>query len=430
MQKKVAVEAKPVVPPPPPEPLAIPAVSGGRVGRDDPAWVAADSYRLSPAEYGQPDWDHVRLAAVSHIAISGRDLARNDAARGDFKECATAYLAAAGRVRAVPLSGATVTPVRDVLASGLERDGALCAALATRTVPAATGPSLSAMRLRYYALALRAEKGEDVREGARTLSAGVAAAAQSFDSAPGASAAPAEKALWLARAWDDTVDPLVVTEAWGAWTPAERRRQMEGLSAALTAIGSGETKGLFHRPAAALVPQRVAWTADEFAGIALPDPWVDVGGFGAPVVTPQPEYADAAAFRALAERLAVRWGTLREGEVPRAVRSEVAKLGDRPEGERYYQALALQNGAIRQLSRRGHFFEALLVLLEQSPPSGLDWFAPDRQGALIGLEGRLRLLSGDKDATKRLHAAMTESESFLAFVLMREGLDIKAAPAH
>ena len=91
------------------------------------------------------------------------------------------------------------------------------------------------------------------------------------------------------------------------------------------------------------------------------------------------------------------------------------------------QALALQNGAIRQLARKGHFFEALLVLLEQSPPSGLDWYAPNRQGALIGLEGRLRLLSGDKDATKRLQAAMTESESFLAFVQMCEELDKKAA---
>ena len=175
-------------------------------------------------------------------------------------------------------------------------------------------------------------------------------------------------------------------------------------------------------------PPRARWAGDEFSAVPVLDPWVDVGGFAAPLVVPEPEYADAAAWAEQAERLARRWATMREGEVPRAVRAEVAKLADRPPGERYFQAVGLQNGAIRQLARQGHHFEALLVLAEQSPPQGIDWYGPDRPAALIGLEGRLRLLSGDREARKRLEAALGESESFLAFVAMCEALDAKAAP--
>lgn len=425
------VPAAPTRPPPPPQVLPIEPVHGGRIAKDDPAWAAADGYRRTPAEYGQPDWDHVRLVAVTHLAITGRDLARLDASRGAYKACAQAYEAAAARIGAVPLAGEAVTPVRDVLVAGLRRDAALCAGLDSRSVPAPEGTGLAAFRRRYLALALRVEKGADGREEARTMAAEVDAAARSLGAAPDAGASPADKALWLVRAWDDTVDPLVVSDPFGAWTIAERERQAAALAAALEAIGGGETKALAVRVAASLEPPRASWTGAEFSAVPLLDPWIDVGGFAAPFVVPQPEYGDAAAWVEQGERLARRWDSMREGEVPRAVRAEVAKLVERPEGERYFQALGLQNGAIRQLAREGHYFEALLVLSEQAPPAGLDWFGPDRPAALMGLEGRLRLLSGDREARKKLEAALAESESFLAFVAMREELDAaeaKAAP--
>lgn len=429
-------KAPPVVgrvptPPPPPDldaDLPIRASTGGRFAADDPTWTRADSFRRTPREYDQPSWDHVRGIVATHLAISGRDLARLHGAREEWKACAEAYTGAAADVRAVNVTEPDVLAVRDQLAADLDRDAALCAALAAGTAPPEVGTGLAAARARVLGIGLRAVAGADVRrEAAAAADALRTQAVAGFSPPPpSASASPAEKQLWLVRAWGDTVDPLVVTDPWGPWTLEEPRRQAAALAATLDAIASGDHKSLHLRPAASLRPQPQTWTAAEFTRIAQRDAWADVGGFATPHVNAQLDL-DTAAWTETNGALAARWSKLREGEVPRAVRRAVAAQDDHPEGLRWFEALALQNGAIRQLARAGHYLEALDVLRDQSPPRGLDWFSPNRAGVLLGLEGRLRLLSGDREAHRKLREARAEALAFLTFVHMCE--DLEAAPA-
>jgi hypothetical protein len=369
----------------------------------------------------------VRGVVVTHLAITGRDLARQAGVRGDWKTCAEAYGKAATEVRAVPLTETDVLTFREALAAQLDRDQALCAALERGEAPPDPGTGLMSWRARTYALGLRAAAGEDVRRNAADLAEGLKAAARAgfAPPPPTASASPAEKALWLAQAWGDTVDPLVMTDPWGPWTLDEPRRQAAGLVVALEAMAAGETKSLHVRPAVSLRRQPAAWTATEFSRIPLRDAWGDVGGFAMPHVIAQVDL-DGAALRATNGPLALRWGTMREGEVPRAVRGAVARLDTHPEGVRWFEGMALQNAAVRQLARQGHFLEALDVLREQSPPRGLDWFCPDRAAVLLGLEGRLRMVSGDHEAARKLKEALSESRSFLTFIAMCEEIEASA----
>lgn len=314
-----AAEAPAPRAPDPDAALPIPAAAGGRFAADDPTWASADSFRRTPREYGQPSWDHVRGAAAAHLAITGRDLARHFGARGDWKACAEAYTAAAADVRGVPLTDLEVVEVRDLLAADLDRDAGLCSALAANAPPVESGTGLAAWRARVLAVGLRATAGEDVRREAAAMSEALKAnAAAGFSPPPPAtSASPAEKQLWLARVWGDTVDPLVVTDPWGPWTLDEPRRQAAALGVTLDAIAAGETKSLHLLPAASLHPQPTAWTDEEFSRIALRDSWGDVGGFAMPHVVAQVDL-DTAAWTTTNGALAARWGKMREGEVPRA----------------------------------------------------------------------------------------------------------------
>lgn len=408
---------------PTPAPLPIPPLQGGRVPQVVASRDAATSHRPTPTEYGEPTWDHVRLIVAEHLALTGRDLARQSASRGDWKECAKRYLEAATTVAAVPLANAAVTPVREVLVAGLRRDAALCDSLATARPPV-DSLGFTGFRARYFHLVQRAEHGDDVRDAAESLGRELDAAADGSlaEEAPKASAAPAVQALWLARRWDDSVDPLVISEPWGAWTVAERPRQIRGLRVAIDALASGESTGLYLRPAAALSRQATNWSTAEFVRAPLPDAWGDVGGFAVPHVVRRLEESEAEA-RARAtglEPLLERWPTTREGELPRAVAGAVASYETLPEGLRYSYTLSVQNAAVRQLARDGHFLLAAEIVSKQAPPRTLDWYAPDRAAVILGLEGRLRVLAADKDAEGRLRAAIAESQAFLAFIVSRD----------
>lgn len=423
-----------VVAPPRPVELPFPATSRGTIPADDPAWLLADGYRLSPVEYGEPDWDHVRIHALTHLSLVGRDRARGRAVAGDWKTCALRYHEAEALVRAVELSNPAVVPVANVLADGLGRDGALCAALAEKQAPVvpATG-GVAMYRARYLGLASRAAKGADVRRAASTLAAEIATASAANGPLtlvpPAEERDPAAQSLWLASAWVDTVDPIAMTEPWGGWSVNERPRQIKALRAAVGAMASGEVKRLPTLPAALLAPQPEEWSVAEFASVPLADGYVDIGGFAAVHAVPRLTVQDEEdpGWKSWVGARAERMAAMRAGEVPRTIRASTAELLERKEASRYFNILGFQNAAIRQLARGAHYEEALEVLRMQSPPTGLDWYAPDRAAVLLGLEGRLLALMGHARADRVLAAAMDESAAFLAFVDMRAELDRRAA---
>lgn len=435
-RKKKAVVPPPkaqvveVKPPPTPDPLPFPAYSRGTVPADDPAWLTANGYRHSPVEYGEPDWDHVRMHAVLHLSLAGRDRARARASAGDWDKCAELYQDAQQRVVAVPLANPAVVPIRDVLAEGLGRDAALCKAMADNEPPVVplTG-GLAMFRARYFGLYVRSEKGNDVRRAASTLSAELATA-----SGEGGSLVltpvtdekdTAKQALWLAQAWSDTVDPVAITEPWGGWSVGERPRQVRALRSAVGSVAAGETKRLHMLPAASVAPQAVSWSVAEFASVPLADSYIDVGGFAAPHAVPQLSVQDDddPGWKSWVQSRVDRLSAMRSGEVPRTVRSATSELLERSEGSRYFNILGFQNAAVRQLARQGHYAEAIEVLRMQMPVAGLDWYAADRSAVLLGLEGRLLVVSGNDKGDAKLAAAMAESEAFLAFVDVRAQLD-------
>ncbi len=431
--KEMKVAEKAPVPPPPPAKLPVEAVWGGTVPADDPRWNALDGYRHSPAEYGEPDWDHVRMHALVHVSLAGRDRARARAAASDFDACAERYRAAEAVLRAATLANPAVTPVRDVLADGLARDAALCDALhrdMPPVVPASGG--LEMYRARFLGLYVRAEKGQDVRRAASTLSDELARAAGKSGTlpwqAPEGERDPAKLSLALAQVWVDTVDPIAITEPWGAWSVRERPRQIAALRDAVAAAASGNTKRLHVLPATLLEPELPAWTVDEFALTPVPDAAYDMLGFAAPHVVPRLTIgaADDPEWRAWLENKLRVYAQMRSGEVPRAVKSAVADLADQPGGSRYFNIIGFQDAAIRQLARGGHYREAREVVKAQMPLRGLDWYMPDRGAVLLAIDGRLAVLSGDPQGEKRLAAAIEESKAFLAFIDVRARIDAEA----
>ncbi|MBM4369038.1 MAG: hypothetical protein FJ102_22670 [Deltaproteobacteria bacterium] len=432
--KEVRVAEKAPSPPPPPAKLPVAAVWGGAVPADDPRANATDGYRHSPADYGEPDWDHVRMHALVHVSLAGRDRARARAAASDFDACAERYRATESILRGAKLANPAVTPVRDVLADGLARDAALCDALHREMPPVvpATG-GLEMYRARFLGLYVRAEKGQDVRRAASTLSGELGRAAARSGTlpweAPAGERDSAKLALALAEAWVDTVDPIAITEPWGAWSVKERPRQIAALRDAVAAAASGNTKRLHVFPATLLEPEVPAWTVDEFALTPVADAAYDMLGFAAPHVVPRLTVgaADDPEWRAWLESKLRVYAQMRSGEVPRAVKSAVADLSDAEAGSRYFNIIGFQDAAIRQLARGGHYREAREVLKAQSPLRGLDWYMPDRGAVLLAIDGRLAVLSGDPQGEKRLAASIEESRAFLDFIDVRDRVDAAAA---
>ncbi len=435
-EKKVVL-AEPVVNAPVlPSPLLVPAVWGGTIPATDTRWEAGDGYRHSPAEYGQPDWDHVRLYAVTHVAIAGRDRARARAVAGDYAACASRYGETERIVRGVPLANPAVTPVRDVLAEGLGRDAAVCEALSRRQPPVVPADGGLAMyRARFLGLHVRSSKGTDIRRAASTLADEISRAAARGGTlgvaSPEGERDPAHLAAWMAGVWVDSVDPIAITEPWGPWSSEERPRQVKGLRAAVAAAASGETKRLPVLPATSLVALPPSWTVEEFGQVPLLDAYADVGGFAAPAVVPQlpTSPAEEADWTAWLEQRLVTISRMRAGEIPRAVRIATADILERPGTVAYLRSVGLQNAAVRQLARQRQYGEALAVVRAQSPLRGLDWYAPDRAAVLLGLEGRLLVLAGDPRGETKLQAAIDESRAFLAFIDVRAAAEATATRA-
>ncbi|MFZ5481404.1 MAG: hypothetical protein ACOZNI_31880 [Myxococcota bacterium] len=160
---------------------------------DNPMWARLDGLLGSPGEYGEKDWDDVRMRVVQHLATIGRDRARVKAARQDWAGCATTYREAAAEVRAIDTSPGVGVPIRDTLARALERDAEVCAKGAGEARPAAPPVDLAAF---------------DSFEDRHLLR------------------------VKLVEAWAETVDPLRPTDPWGYWgEPPRTTFTVEGLGA-------------------------------------------------------------------------------------------------------------------------------------------------------------------------------------------------------
>ena len=109
----------------------------------------------------------------------------------------------------------------------------------------------------------------------------------------------------------------------------------------------------------------------------------------------------------------VRLNASKDEELPGEVRELIEELQRKPYGSRYYNIKQLRNEGVRVLARRGRYDLALSLLRDNFPLHDHDWACPNREGILLGLEGRLMALAGDPGADAKLEQAVKAARSFL-----------------
>jgi hypothetical protein len=410
----------------PPDTLLIPA--------RNPALEAMDStdpergFVPSPRFYGEATWDDVRMRVIGHLAVVGRDLARARAMAGDFEGCARAYTEAARLLReSRPVSGVG-DPIRKSLASALERDAALCAALGAGSELPAEGAGFAAFRARALGALRRAARGEDIRGEFEALSQEAAPFLRSDPrleiGAFGSFTERHQLRVRLVEAYADEVDPLQVTDPWGYREPAERPRQAKALLAALDQAARDTPGDALVLPARHLGRAGFPFfDVDEMGTLPTGDAWIDVGGFAGPRAIGQLERLslEDQAWVATLTHLAEDLNAQEPARVPASLEAAIQTLRlEHDHGSLYYNLKQLRNTGVRVLARKGEYARALEPLRAQRPLRRHDWACPDREAILTGLEGRLQLLAGDPAAEATLGRALAESQAFLGRIARAE----------
>jgi hypothetical protein len=381
----------------------------------------------SPHEYGEANWDDVRMRVAGQLAVLDRDRARVAVAAGDWAGCAAIYGESARRLEALQLSGTVGPPIRTALVKAAQRDGGLCRGLETGSAPEPGDGTVAPLRARWVGLVLRARAGEDVRLGAETLAADARRVAAPDGLDPGAFEdfeARHRLRVRLVEAWADAVSPFSATEPFDYWTVAEVPRQAEGIALAALALAAGGTPDV---RAADQLPEaaRPAYTAEELGALVTGDSLVDTAGFAGPkaIGTLAKLGNTDAEHRPWLEAAAASLQAAEPSAVPALVARLAAELEQKPGGIRYYAIKQLRNSAVRHLARDGHHAEALAILATNQPLHNQDWACPNRAGILLAIQGRLELLAGLPTVGATLDRGISESEAFLAHVakMEREG---------
>jgi hypothetical protein len=234
----------------------------------------------------------------------------------------------------------------------------------------------------------------------------------------------------LVQAAADALDPLAPSEPWGYWTAEEIVRTARAIEAAAPHIAT-DPEPLW-LPSRNLATTEGHFTVEELGALPTGDTYVDTAGFPGPRAIGKLEKLslDDPAHR---EWLGAEVRTLEalpDAQVPGEVERAAGELGKHPFRSVYYNVKQLRNAAVRVLARRGQYDAARLVLLQNLPLHDQDWACPNREGILLGIEGRLLLAAGSADAEATLDRALAAADTFLAHTTrMEAGGGAQGAPA-
>lgn len=330
-----------------------------------PAWSAAWAQQVppfvaDPAFYGESSWDDVRGRVVQHQMTVWRDRARLAATQGDLNVCAARYAEAVTWAEAHPIATGTGAGLHALYLAAARRDAA-------RVVAMAAGmPS--------------PESARDRRQEPQLDPGGFA----DFQDRHALRLRLVEAAL-------DAADPVHLPDTWGLAVEAQATDRVEGFTAArLGALPTG-------------------------------DSWVDVAGEPGPAAIGRLEVLglDDPAHRRWLEARAQGLNqamALPPPALDAALAPLLASLDATPWTSAYYNHKAAINEAIRQLGRAGRYAEAAALIDALFPLHDQDFAAPNREGALRGIQGRLLAHAGDSRADATLIAALAAGESFLSRV--------------
>ncbi|MBM4368598.1 MAG: hypothetical protein FJ102_20465, partial [Deltaproteobacteria bacterium] len=376
-----------------PPPLAIPA--------NDPSWAGLHGLLSDARQYGEANWDDVRMRVVGQLGFIHRDLARARAMAGDWSGCARAYTDAGADIDAVVARGAVGEPIKAAVVKGMRRDAALCVALAEQKAPSTAEGTVATL----WAAKVAAELGQPWLVEPPAL---VDIDPDDFKDFEGRH----RLRVRLVEAYTDAVDPFFPSEAWGYWDPRSREGTVNALlGPAKLAAASRQVAD--HPP--------VALDAHQLGDLPTGDALVDVASWPGPRAIGSLSVRDVADpehgawLAAEAERL------LAAPDFVVALHDTLAYLDKHEAGSRYYNVKQARNAGVRYLASRGRFAEADALVAESWPLHGQDWACPNREGILLAIRGRLQLRAGAPEAEATLRKALEKSHEFLAHTTAIEG---------
>lgn len=403
---------------------------------DNPVWDSLHGLLDHPQEYGEANWDDVRMRVVGHAAVLGRDQARLAAMSSDWAGCAKAYTDSAAKLESIRVSGDVGEPIRSVLVAAARRDAGLCDALGKGTAPTIpTTGTVAPLRARWVALVVRGAHHtahDDVRTDAAKLAADARAvvAPTGLDlDAFGSFEERHKLRVKLVEAWADAVSPFTPTEPFDYWTAQEVVRQAAGIAMAAAAVESGTPPTA--TAADALPPSpKLPYSAAELGSLVTGDSTVDTLGFAGPraIGSLSRLGVDDAEHKPWLDSTAAALAAAAPTEVPAKVAAFAAELDRFPGGIRYYAIKQLKNTAVRHLARDGHYAEALAILSTNLPLHNQDWACPDRTAILTAIEARLRVLAHDPAAASTITRGLGEVDAFLAHAAEAEAKPGGGAP--
>ncbi|MEE2751155.1 MAG: hypothetical protein VX519_06980 [Myxococcota bacterium] len=387
---------------------------------NNPVWEALDdSFHRAPEFYGERSWDDVIMRVMGHYEHAARDLASNRAGQGDLAGAAEAYRRLAQWLEGITLEHSeTAQAMRQVYVQAARRDASLCEQLVGGGVlvpPAGMGP-VSNLRWAILQSAGQGQNARALKEAERLMESspwkGVDISSfRDFE-------ARHALRLELVKHALDSADPLSLDPVWGYWTPEQGDRQVRILHKA-AGLSQGTPAQLRALARAEPPAGGAGFTVDDLGRLPTGDSYVDVGGEPGPMAIGVLERMDRndPAHR---ERL-VAWVTQLNqvlldspSSVPSAIEGIVKELDRAGHGSRYYNIKQARNSGVRQLAKGQHWQEALEVLASNWPLHAQDFECPNRDGILLGLQGRLMLLSGDVAGMDKLGGAMAAAEDWMA----------------
>ncbi len=420
---------------------------------DNPAWDwDAGGFVPDHGWYGEHTWDDVRMRVAGHLTLAARDLSRVHAEAGDHLGAAAVLDELVETLTALDLQDSQVAQqIQGILVASSRRDANLLRGLDAGRIPRPDGDRVAAARHRYLDLALKRDQGTDAGTfiaDAESLRADLARLARPRDDLDLDGFQDFESRhrlrVRLFEAAFDVGDPLGLDEPWGYFESVEIQRQVGVLDQSTEALMLGPPPELEKSPAirwpsllaeqARSSDQQARFTREGLGWLPTGDTLIDVAGSPGPraIGTLEKLGLDDMEHAAWLDQKAKELNEALDtgpAEVLESVRAMVATFEAMDHGSRYYNAKQARNEGVRQLARAGYFREAAVLVGEMRPLHNQDWACPNREGILLGLEGRLLAEAGDAEAARQaLGAALAAGRGFLDQVDAAEAAPPGTAP--
>ena len=402
---------------------------------DNPIWEwDAKGFVPDYGWFGEHSWTDVRMRVLGHLSIAYRDLARSYAMIGDFTTASETYQNLATILRQTDTTpSGHAEQIRQILLQAAERDRDLLLAFNKgQDFPVIQG--LSALRLRYYQLALQSKPTEqDVVQLQQQLRSFTELRTDLNISAFQDFTDRHQLRVRLFAAYTDSVNPLYIDDPWDYWHPQEIQKQAEALTAAAGQLHLADSTDVQVKlllpkatPTAPLSSKDEQAIVEEFGRLPTGDTLIDTAGQPGPMGIGSLMKLDHTDPTHRTWLLAAGQDVLQYlSSAPQrsfsSCQKAVADLDKYTHGSRFYNVKQFRNACVRQLARAQHFELAHTLFMQSFPLHHQDWACPNREGLLLAISGRLLIQDGQMEAGRtELQKSIKAGTTFLQQVTLAE----------